>query len=83
MSQKQLQVGDMAGVDIKIFQFFFENRENFGGKNLTYTGVEVMFFGFFLNGATQRGVVWDITLVENENFLEKILKSCNISMVKK
>ena len=32
MSQKQLQVGDMVGVDIKIFQFFLKTVKILGVK---------------------------------------------------
>ena len=71
---KSLNVGDMVGVDIKIFQIFLKNVQHFGGEKLIISGVERCFFGFFLKTATQGGGVLEITPVEDESFLKKVSK---------
>ena len=37
-----------------------------------------IFSDFFLKAATQRGIVLDITSVEDESFLKKVSKGCDL-----
>ena len=61
MAQKQLQVGDMEGKEIKIFQFFLKTVQRFGGEKLIISGGEDNFLKKFRNGVTFSGCFCDNT----------------------
>ena len=56
MAQKQLQVGDMEGEEIKIFQFFLKTVQRFGGEKLIISGGEDNFLKKVPKGCDLFGV---------------------------
>ena len=71
LAHKSLKVGDMVGVDIKIFQFFLKNVQHFGGEKLIISGVGVMFFRFFSESGNTDGCRFGNNLGRRWKFFEK------------
>ena len=65
-------------VGIKIFEKSSKRVLQNRGVILIISGVEKIFSDFFLKAATQRGVVLEITSVEDESFLKKVEKVCDL-----